>query len=394
MHIRSCKTTQTLHIGETGRAALEPIMARPIRPTASYFLDCRYLSLCYAGQVEQLFVQGHDRRIVVLNLKNSMEVLNSISDHGMYLYGVSPDGEKLVLNQHIPARFCVISAKDRQLYEESSNLAACRFTSDGSMCWVIVYVDDDNFEVQLRDAKTWQTLRSASCPVPQIGPNYYLPWHPDDHIAPIWAAAGQDGQWIYWAWDDGEELCIVCSDVFENDGLHPPVFRPDGREFLTIGDYVIYRCRFPSSEWEDYYLWELSDPDAEEDQDWPSDVVYASDESALLVSSWGRVYELDLSKMKLGEELFVEGHPPRPSRELYPDLEEGASDIISDLHDVQLLGGQYAISRHKRLPAVSPRDEDWKDELFLWGEPYSCGPFRAADTIDLKELDVLLSTNN
>ena len=67
----------------------------------------------------------------------------------------------------------------------------------------------------------------------------------------------------------------------------------------------------------------------------------------------GRMYLIDLNKMEISDELILSGHEPRPSQELYPNLndEEG---LCSDLDCFYHFDSDSILSVHSQLPSQKP----------------------------------------
>ena len=84
---------------------------------------------------------------------------------------------------------------------------------------------------------------------------------------------------------------------------------------------------------------------------------------ALLTSTNGRLFLVDLTKMAIVEELSFHGHEPKPVEEFYPSL-IGDRGLCSDLAFFLRLSHDRFLSVPRTLP--SPDPDDSHDLLMTW----------------------------
>lgn len=152
------------------------------------------------------------------------------------------------------------------------------------------------------------------------------------------------------------------------DFTTPAVFHPAGKEFLVVQgecNEELRRYSFPECKLLGAMPW--SDPD--EDHQIGSSMAYVSDKQALLNSNRDRLFLVDLKRMRITEEMTLEGHEPRPTRELYPIL-KGEESVSADLDDFSVFGPGKLLTTHEHLPQ-RPRQHT----LVLWEAPASFGQF-------------------
>jgi hypothetical protein len=143
-----------------------------------------------------------------------------------------------------------------------------------------------------------------------------------------------EGGRVYWL-DPGsstEPPRIIREPSLDDiDAAAPPVFSPDGSEFLVVDQHrVVYQFAYPNRQLGTSLLQPT-------DADYFSPLAsYLSPKLALVGSGNGRIMLLELDSMRVVSEIAVEGHEPRPMNEYFPemgDFRELATDI-SSIHRV------------------------------------------------------------
>ncbi len=137
----------------------------------------------------------------------------------------------------------------------------------------------------------------------------------------------------------------------------PPVFSPGGKHVLVVNeDNAICGYDFPT-------MRQVGSPleSGDEDNPFAGSLCYLDERQALAGTEEGRVFAVDTVRMKLGEEVAVEGHEPRPIGEYYPTLahERGLATDIG--HFLRL--GDAVVFVYRRDRGTGP--VGWKDTL-LW----------------------------
>ena len=100
----------------------------------------------------------------------------------------------------------------------------------------------DTVEVQLRETERWSVVGSVAVedPFEESHCSFHATSRPD--VAALWLAAGQNGQRVYWV-TKGPDTLGVEPEPFLDDTI-PPVFAPNGNEFLVIDDLGSV-CKYP-----------------------------------------------------------------------------------------------------------------------------------------------------
>jgi hypothetical protein len=193
---------------------------------------------------------------------------------------------------------------------------------------------------------------------PFAGSTFLLFPHPSPHSAVIWAAAGQDGQCLLWATLDGDTIHV---SRFEHaDFTFPPAFSPSGTEFLFTTEGQLFRYRYPNGP----LLAEMNK--LTEDEYIGDDVCYLDDTRALLTSTEGRLFVVDVVNMNVLHEAVIVGCEPRPTSALDPkpkDDHKPGSDVS---HFVKLADGRF-LSLHRDLSAANL--DRACDRLMVWPAP-------------------------
>lgn len=280
----------------------------------------------------------------------------AISNDGLLLALVRGSGvEVLDARSGVKLR-TLATASDRELH-------AARFTANDAHVWTasVALGKARDATIALHDVVTGARLRDATFPDPGPGSDLSLWPHPDPSQVTIWAAAGQDGQWILSARDSAGGIDVTL--VPDLDDTTPPAFSPSGDEILLLSDDALERRRFPSFEQVGALAtWPWDADDADEDG-LGSHVEYISDARAVVSTSNGRLFVIDLARMEIADEAFVTGHAPRPVGELYPRLAEDTT-TGSDLIYFSRSADGHVVSVHRELPEHE-RDA-WRDRLVKW----------------------------
>jgi hypothetical protein len=136
---------------------------------------------------------------------------------------------------------------------------------------------------------------------------------------------------------------------------------PSGGEFLTI----VELGRAPPAE----LLGVCESPNGADDP-FETSVCYLDNSQALACSTNGRIAVVDTRSMRVVEELAIEGHEPRPTKEYYPRL-IGDSSLCTDISYIARVG-DYLIVVHPLHRPLEPgpdggvKFEEWRDGLLCF----------------------------
>ncbi len=242
----------------------------------------------------------------------------------------------------------------------ANGFGECYFAPSDQL-WTARHLPNGNIEFEVRDTDSWQVTQSTEVVDPFGLSSVTLAAHPGNEIVVAWIAAGQDGQLVYWLFLHGGELhAVEASDLQDTT---PPEFHPAGHEFLIIDDdRVLRRMTFPACNTLGLCEWPYDEIEGEPGFD---QCCYLSDTTALANANEGRLFLVDLSEMKVKEELILQGHEPHPCEELYFPQLAGDKQIVADMNFFQSVGSKYMISVHRQLPDPTPNS--WKSTLVRFG---------------------------
>ena len=249
--------------------------------------------------------------------------------------------------------------------------AACLFSSDGRYLWYGIARSEDEIEVRLLECVTWHILSSVVINDPYTQSRMYFHVTGADDKVALWLAAGQDGQQVYWLTPNGVE--ITCEIEPKLEDTTPPTFSPSGEGLVVIcGQNALLKCQFPKVELLAEYQW----PDAEEQEEAFSDsLCYVGEDWALAISLSERLFLFDLTQMTVSDEVWIEGHEPKPTLIYYPILTDDG-DVCTDIVGFKCVGNMIAL--------VFRRDAGsghvgWKDSLLFVSIPALIAQLEGAD---------------
>lgn len=251
---------------------------------------------------------------------------------------LAPDGDKLAIVFH--NRLEIRSPNGTTLGFLAGAFESA-FFDDAGRLWTASASGTDTIRIQV--FKDLQLAVETSVADPFGGSAVSFPNYPRGFPIPLWVAAGQDGQTIYWLKAGDRELEADRMDQLNECG--PPTVSNWADEFLIFTDTNILR-RYSLHDCELLSEAELLST-SEEDHGFGLDIVCISAEEALVCFEPGRIYLVDLISMSIQHEVVLEGHEPRPTRELYPSLND--DELCSDVSSVFSINGQI-VSLHTQLP--------------------------------------------
>jgi WD40 repeat protein len=325
---------------------------------------------------QRIVVASSDGKILVLD-QNLITLFEYNIDYSIGDLTISPNGQMLAFTNEV-GQLLVMQIDGKSIFEETAQnyqqmyCKACLFSADGTLLWNVVEIANNKIQIQYRETKRWQVLKRAVLPNKDPYSYFSLSCHPEKKVIAVWEAAGQDGSWVYWVWDDEEEIRVV--EVPELDEKIPPEFHPAGGEFLIVDGLLckLYRYRFPDCDLMGTAILEI-------EKDWfGSYMCYLSDNLAAAKSENNRLFLVDLVSMKVIDEVIFAGHEPRPLQEIYPNL-VGDRGICGDLSYIMRAGQDRILSLHRNY-------QENRNTLLLWGgnlpfgkcsQPSSAAPYTA-----------------
>ncbi|MEG4273104.1 MULTISPECIES: hypothetical protein [unclassified Microcoleus] len=271
------------------------------------------------------------------------DLLAAIMANGNHLAILTAENQ-LVYEQKLP------NPPAKYLLHNENGFQDCWFDADGLRFWCMKVIEGEEVEIQIRDINSWQIQRQLLLEDPFGDSSFSFHPHPENQILAMWVAAGQDGQQVYWLYDDGIKIHAV--EVACLADTTPPVFHPAGREFLVLdhSNRELSRFSFPDCN----LLGQCEWPWPDSDDGFDCSMCYLSDDRVLINTGNGRMYLIDIDKMEISDELILIGHEPRPCKELYPTLKDLKEQLCSDLNCFYRFDSDRILSVHSQLPSQKP----------------------------------------
>jgi len=239
------------------------------------------------------------------------------------------------------------------------SIESCHFGAAGEL-WSASRWDEDSIALEVREPGSWKVVARTEVADPFGDSSFKILAHPVPEYVVVWAAAGQDGQCIFWASRSGPDITVTRFPGL--DATTIPSFNRPGDEFLVVADgNELRHYRFPNGPVLTTMPWPFDDMDNQIGDL----VVFVDSRRALLPSTADRLYLVDLSRMSLADEISITGHEPRPISEVYPKLREPG--LCSDLAYITLLPSGRILSVHKQIPMET--SEERSDTLLVWSLP-------------------------
>ena len=193
----------------------------------------------------------------------------------------------------------IATGTSRRIYSLNDSVESVCF-HDGVL-WSAARWDEDSIAVEVREPDTWKVLAREELTDPFGDSFFYILPHPRRGRVAIWAAAGQDGQCLFWAHRDGARISI---DRFPGlDNTTWPSFTASGDRFLAIaGSCELRLYDFPSGPLRATMPW----PGYDHMRNQMGDFVFFVDDGRALVTSLDeRLYLVNVEKMELAGEVSV-----------------------------------------------------------------------------------------
>jgi hypothetical protein len=231
----------------------------------------------------------------------------------------------------------------------------CHFDESGEFLWLAAPRNIEECEIQLIETEDWSLVDKATFKDPFGGSSYSFHHTGRPGLVSLWLAAGQDGQQVYWLNRNRKGFCCTLEPCLKN--TMPPVFSPSGEHVLVVNERnAICKYDYPNMHQIGLPL-ELGD----EDNPFAESLVYLNEQQALASSREGRIFVVDTVRLKIEEEVAVEGHEPRPIGEYYPTL-ANERGLGTDISYFAKLGSMiFFVYRRDRGSDLA----GWKDTL-LW----------------------------
>ena len=335
---------------------------------AATFIDASpERQLVVAGsKTGRISIIHRDTPVRIVDLKDQISSMSLDPRADMIAWTSGPEGSLHIMSfdggkiASVP-----VQSVSRSLHAGS----ACAFEADGHHLWHAFTLSGHEFGVARVATSDWQVVEQTILPDPFGESAVALGRAPAPNNAWLWLAAGQDGQQIYWTCVRKGEI-VITGDLKLRDAC-PPVFSPNGKEFLCNAvEWSISRFTYPASEL-------IGECHLADDEVWfepflVGGQIYLNGRFAVAALAEGRLFTVDLRILENGptsqqkiagwlnrrrklsphaalrEEVVIQGHEPKPISVLYPTLDDDGS-LCSDLTAIARFGDMI-VTTHKRLP--------------------------------------------
>lgn len=307
--------------------------------------DCKKVTLVDRNFSPKYEYQLPDE-ISCLAISPKGDLLAAIMANGNHLAIVTAENQ-LVFEEQLPNP----PVKFSHLYNENG-FQDCWFDADGVRFWCMKLIEFKEVEIQIRHTNSWQIQRKLRLkdPIGGGGSTFSFHPHPENQILALWASCGQNGQQIYWLYDDGTRIHAV--EVPCPDDIGPPEFHPAGSEFVVVhdGGRTISRFSFPDCNLLGICEW----PGPDSHDGFGNYMCYLSDNRILVNTDEGLMYLIDINKMEISDQLILIGHEPRSSKELYPNLKDVEEGLCGDLKYFYRWDLESILSVHSQVLSQQP----------------------------------------
>jgi hypothetical protein len=271
---------------------------------------------------------------------------------------LSPDGAMLAITAANGITFLSTSTFEK-IHRLNDSFESCRFDAKNRL-WTCARFSTATVVVEVWEPDTWRKIAKTKITDPYGDSYFWLLPHPDQNCLVISAAAGQDGQCLFWASLGSDGIhAIRFPDLNETTW---PTFSPSGDEFLVISDGELRRYGYPRGP-----LHAKLRGLRESEDDNLGDFVYYADAGHALVASLNyRLFLVGVENMEVEDEVVILGHEPRPAAELHPLLKDDRG-LASDMVFMLPVPGAKFLSVHSEFRGVHRADSD--DRLLTWQVP-------------------------
>jgi len=339
-----------------------------ILPKHERQIDCGILAINQTTNSEWAIATSCGQNVTVCDRNLSPKYEYQLPDE-ISRSAISPKGDLLAAIMANGNHLAIVTAENQLVFEEQlpnppnyNGFEDCWFDADGVRFWCMKLIGFEEVEIQIRDTNSWQIQRKVLLEDPFGSSTFSFYPHPENQILALWACCGQNGQQIYWLYDDGTEIHAV--EVPCPYDTAPPEFHPAGGEFVVVHDCgrQISRFSFPDCNLLGICEW----PWPDSDDGFGYYMCYLSDDRILVNTDEGIMYLIELDKMEISDELILSGHEPRPSQELYPNLKDVEEGLCGDLHYFYRFDSNSILSVHSQV--LSQQPDSKQKTLVIFGE--------------------------
>jgi len=246
--------------------------------------------------------------------------------------GLSADGS--VLAVAAPGGITLLSTSTfEKMHQLNDAFLGCLYAGE-KLFWTCARLDQESVLLEAWEPGSWTKVARARVADPYGNSEFSLLRHPEENSVVVWAAAGQDGQCLFWSTLKGGGIHVSRFELLDETGL--PSFSPNGSEFLVTSECALHRYAYPQGPLKG----SLTELDGDEDDPIGYFVSYVDAGQALLTSMEGRLFLVDVEEMEVTEEVAVADVGPRDALDYFLPLIGGKVVLV-----YRERGGQQKNSR-------------------------------------------------
>jgi len=210
---------------------------------------------------------------------------------------LSPAGSELAIVASDGIRFFSTAAFE-MFHRLNNAFLSCLYGRE-DLFWTCARFTPQTVVLKAWEPGSWTQIAQAKVPDPFGNSEFSLFPGRDKNSVVLWAAAGQDGQCLFWASLTGS--AIEVSRFKALDETSPPSFSPNGEEFLVTSECALHRYAYPQGPLKGT----LTEVDDEEDDPIGYSVSYIDATQAVLTTMEGRLFLVDATRMTVIEEITL-----------------------------------------------------------------------------------------
>ena len=210
---------------------------------------------------------------------------------------LSPAGSELAMVASDGIRFFSIATFE-MFHRLNNAFLSCLYGRE-NLFWTCGRLTPQTVVLKAWEPGSWTQIAQAKIADPYGKSEFSFFPGRDENSVVLWAAAGQDGQCLFWASLTGS--AIEVSRFKALDETSPPSFSPNGEEFLVTSECALHRYAYPQGPLKGT----LTEVDDEEDDPIGYSVSYIDATQAVLTTMEGRLFLVDATRMTVTQEIAL-----------------------------------------------------------------------------------------
>jgi len=210
---------------------------------------------------------------------------------------LSPAGSELAIVASDGIKF--FSTATFEMFHRLNNAFMSCLYGRENLFWTCVRLTPQTVVLKAWEPGSWTQIAQAKVADPYGNSEFSLFPGRDENSVVLWAAAGQDGQCLFWATLNGSAIKVTRFKAL--DETCPPSFSPNGEEFLVTSEGALHCYAYPQGPLKGS-LTEVGD---DEDDPIGYSVSYIDATQAVLTTMEGRLFLVDATRMTVIEEIAL-----------------------------------------------------------------------------------------